>query len=863
MTTPERPPVGAADSRLPQGFVMKCSSPLALSFPRLGVPSLAAVISMMLAAGMAGAVDIDPQKLPPAAARPVDFRQDVYPLLSERCFKCHQGQNPRSGQRLDQRAELLGETNGKPMVQVAQSAKSRLIHLVSGQLDGETMPPGNKPLTAEQVGLLRAWIDQGLKWDDALLPPSSTTASHWAFRPVKRPEVPRVKNAPWVRTPIDAFIAAQQEAAGVSPAAEASPRTLLRRLALDLIGLPPTPDDVDAFVRAGRDRANRDAVVAEWVERLLNSPHHGERWARHWLDLARYADSEGYESDHLRPYAWRYRDWVVQSFNRDRPYNQFLREQLAGDELQPYTDENLIATGFLASARLSSNEEDKARQRNDVLTDIVNATASSLLGLTLNCAQCHNHKFDPFTARDYYRFMGFFVKGQPANLVLQDRDLWAAYEAARPAEYEPARKLQQALLEGARQRLIADARRSLTPEMQQALDTPAEKRTPEQERLAREADLKFQFTPNRIEKAISDDDRKLYDELKKKIEALEKKMPDRPQTFGFYSPASPTKVETLPMKGFYPLPYVPEELIRAKPHLLVAGDVQRPGPEVDVGWPAVFGPTPAGTIEKSPRRALADWITSPANPLTARVWVNRLWHYHFGRGLVQTVSDFGTKGSPPTHPALLDWLAAELVESGWSTKHIHRLIVNSNTYRQSASVGAEQRKLDPDNKLWTRWQPRRLESEALRDALLAVAGELERKLGGAPEAQEKSIRRSLYVQQRRNTRPMFQAMFDGPQGTESCACRHVTTVPLQPLYLLNNEYVLARAKAFAQRVQAKAGSDPRRQVEVCFELTLGRPPDEKEQELARGYLKAHAEPALALVHFCHAVMNLNEFAYIE
>jgi hypothetical protein len=400
--------------------------------------------------------------------------------------------------------------------------------------------------------------------------------------------------------------------------------------------------------------------------------------------------------------------------------------------------------------------------------------------------------------------------------------------------------------------------------MRQVLEIPADKRTPEQEKLAREADLKFQFTPNRIEKAIPEEDRKLYEELKKKLETLEKKMPDKPQTFGFYSPAtSPTKVDTLPMRGFYPLPYEPSELARARPYLLVSGEVHRRGAEVDVGWPARFGAVPKGAVDKTPRLALADWLTSSRNPLTARVWVNRLWHYHFGRGLVVTVSDFGTKGTPPTHPELLDWLASELMRSGWSTKHMHRLIVCSSTYRQSAQHHPGNAKLDPENALWWRWSPRRLEAEAIRDALLAVSGEVDGRVGGPGVPPDNSVRRSVYLQQRRNTRPSQLALFDSPQATESCPKRHVTTVPLQPLYLLNHEFVLNRAKVLARRVQERARDDPALQVQVCFELVLGRPPDATEQKLARQFFASHQAQEPALVNYCHALLNLNEFVYME
>ena len=686
-------------------------------------------------------------------------------------------------------------------------------------------------------------------------------ASHWAYRPVTRPAAPSVKNPAWIRNPLDAFIAARHEAKGLTPAPEASRRVLLRRLSLDLTGLPPTPEEAESFL------ADRSPDAYEkLVERLLASPAYGERWGRHWLDVARWAESEGYESNHLRPYAWRYRDYVVRSFNEDKPFALFVRQQVAGDEMTPYADDNLIATGFLAAGRLSSNEEDKWRQRNDVLVDVTNATASAFLGVTLHCAQCHRHKFDAFSARDYYRFQGFFVKGQPALLVLRAPALTAAYETAKPPEYEALVKEQQTLYEAGRERAVAEGRKKLTPEMLRVLAIPAEKRSAEEERLAREADLKFQLTPNGIEKRIPPESRKRYGELKRKLASMRKGMPQRPQTFGFYSPVtSPTPVETLPLKGFYPLPYEPKELGRARPYLLVGGDVHRRGPAVDVGWPAVFGSVPPGATDRRPRLALADWLSSPRNPLTARVWVNRLWHYHFGRGLVATPGDFGVKGAPPAHPELLDWLASEFVRSGGSTKHLHRLIVCSATYRQASRPHPGNVQIDPDNVLLWRWLPRRLEAEAVRDSLLAVSGELNRSAGGPSATDEKkSLRRGIYLLQKREQPPAVQHLFDGPSAaTESCPKRHVSTVPLQALYLLNNAFTVQRAEALAQRVLARAGAERARQVEAAFLLALGRKPDAAELAAAQRFFAAYGGEKMALAHFCHALMSLNEFIYLE
>jgi hypothetical protein len=822
----------------------------------------------------------DPARLPPASAKKVDFRTDVYPLLAERCFPCHQGADAKSGFRLDIRAEILGETNGTPLAVPGKSESSRLIQLVAGQDKDKVMPPKKADrLTSEQVGLLRAWIDQGLTWDDDLLPPPAAETKHWAFQPIRRPAVPAVQNRDWVRTPVDAFIAAGHEARGLAPAPEASRHALSRRLALDLTGLPPAVGEVEAAL----SDKSPDAYE-RLVERVLASPHYGERWGRHWLDVARWAESEGYEDNRFRPDAWRYRDYVVRAFNDDKPFDQFIRQQVAGDELLPFSDENLIATGFLAAARYSGNEEDKAIQRNDVLVDVTNATASAFLGLTLACAQCHNHKFDPLAQRDYYRFHGFFVQGQLVNLVLKDPELWRQYRAARdaapkPAFFGPAEQLRTTLLDEARAKLRDAAVKKLAPEARAALDTPADRRTAEQQTLAQQAEAGLWFTDAEAEKALSDDDRRLAEALKKKLAPVEKALPQKPQTFGFFAPgSSPTPVDVIPWESTYSLPYEPQTLSKTRPRLLVRGDVLRPGPELDIGWPAVFGPTPPEVGGRRPRTALADWLTAPTNPLTARVWANRVWHYHFGRGLAATPGDFGVKGEPPTHPQLLDYLASELIASGWSTKHLHRLIVRSATYRQAARPDPASAKADPDNLYLTRWQPRRLESEAIRDVVLAVSGELDRTAGGpsVPLAPRKPytddpvdeagtvLCRSLYLRLQRDGLPPMHALFDGPRATESCARRHVSTVALQPLFLLNSPFMVSRAKAFAARVASQAGDDIERQVDMAFRLALGRLPTCEEREAVRPLLtEGEAKAPAKLVRVCHLLLNLNEFIYLD
>jgi hypothetical protein len=631
-----------------------------------------------------------------------------------------------------------------------------------------------------------------------------------------------------------------------------------------LTGLPPTPEETESFVK-NWDSANSAAsaqysVLRSAVNRLLDSPHYGERSARHWLDVARYAESEGYESNHLRLHAWRYRDWVVNAFNRDLPFKDFVRQQLAGDEIVPYADEHLIATGFIAAARLSSNEEDRLRQRNDIHIDIVNTTASAFLGLTLQCAQCHNHKFDPITARDYYRFMGFFVKGQPGNLALRAPKLWAEYDAKKPKGFDEALKERDTLYALAQERKYDEIRNQLSSEQRQALALPREERSPAQDKLARETDLLFQFTAAQFERMLSADEKKRHDAAKKAVAEMEKTMLEKPQTFGFYSPAtSPHPIAVLPMKGFYALPFEPKELNRAKAFLYEAGDVHRPAFAVETGWPSVFGPSNAAS-----RTALADWLTSDKNPLAARVYVNRIWHQHFGRGLVATPNDFGVKGARPTHPELLDYLASELLRTG-STKHIHRLIVMSNTYRQAAAGNDANAKRDPDNHYLWRWSPRRLEAEAIRDAWLAASGELDRAVGGPSVTDDKSRRRSLYLFQKREAPPQMQALFDGPIGmTESCGRRQTTTVALQPLYLLNSGFSVERARALASRVATTAGDDRDRQIAAVYRLTLGRTPNASEIALGRRFFERLAsQPDTALQHYCQAIMNLNEFVYID
>ena len=805
----------------------------------------------------------------PPPARPIDFRTEIHPLLKSRCFQCHAGADCEAGVRLDVQAEILGETTGEPLAIVGKSGESRLIQLVAGLDAQAVMPPKGERLTADEIGLLRAWIDQGLDWDNELLPPLETQSDHWAFQPVVRPDV--VAGTFRVPTnPIDGFIFARLEEQSLAPSPVADRRTFIRRLYLDTLGLPPAPEDVVDFA----SDASPDAYERQ-VDRVLASPHYGERLGRQWLDLARYADSEGYESNHPRPFAYLYRDYVVRAFNADKPYDQFLTQQLAGDEIEPYSDENLIATGFLAQARISSNEEDEWLQRNQTLVEIVNATGQTFLGLTVNCAQCHNHKFDPVTTRDYYRLLGFFIGGQPAPIELRGQ--------GQESEFVHAIKLKQSIFEAARRRRWEASRQQLTPDERTALDAPLASRTRDQELLARRTETRMQPSASEIERHIPESDRKLYDELKKKVAELEKQGAAATQAWAFYSPAtSPHNLHVLPQIGFYPLPFEREELVQFRPYIAIRGDVHNIGPHVEPGWPAVLeqGSGVSGRESGNPksqirnpksRLELSAWLADREHPLTARVWVNRLWQYHFGAGIVASSGDFGVKGEPPSHPELLDWLAAELMETGWSTKRLERLMLTSHAYRQGSAFDPAAAQRDPENRLLWRFRARRLEIEPLRDSMLAVSGELDPRLGGASLKEPDdpaATRRSIYLLQKRGVPPQMQKLFDGPtEMAESCTRRHVSTTALQSLYLLNNPFVLERAEALAAGLRAKRYGDYQALVAAAFERILGREPDADEQQAAEQFLATQAGQddgaADGLTLLCQALLNTNEFGYLE
>ena len=626
--------------------------------------------------------------------------------------------------------------------------------------------------------------------------------------------MPSVKDTAWVRTPIDAFILAKLEAKGWKPAPLAEPRAILRRVYLDVTGLPPTLAEQEAFLRDPSPVA-----LDKLIDDLFARSAYGERFARHWLDLARYADTNAYERDAIKPNVWRYRDYVIRAFNTDKPFDRFIKEQIAGDELPDATEETVIATGFHRLGPWDDEPADAAADRFDQLDDIVSTTSQVFLGLTLACARCHDHKFEPLTMHDYYRMVAVFDPLKRPQNGRTDHDAPAVAGATR-----------QALV--ARDRSIAELRKKN-----------------EAARLL--AGGTFNLTSA-------------------EIDALKKKRPD-------------------PVRGYFLLENSPTP---PTTHILLRGTPGRPGAKVTPGVPYVVAAKqpeflPPDSFTTRRRLSLANWIATPTNPLTARVIVNRVWQWHFGHGLVRTESDFGTHGEEPTHPELLDWLAGWFVENGWSIKKLNRLIMASNTYRQASRIAeaGPQAAEDSENKLLWRYPYRRLEVEAIRDSVLAVSGRLNREAGGpgvflpipkeaieansdpktvwTPSNERATSRRTIYAVLKRSlTNPLLETL-DLCDTARSTARRTTTTVAPQALTLFNGEFVNVQAKYLADRLEAEAGTDEAKQVDLAFRLALCRPPTESEVKMMQRFLIRSGGDRAVREQFCRVLFNLNEFAYPE
>ncbi len=724
----------------------------------------------------------------------VDFVRDIQPLFKAHCLKCHGSEKPKGQLRLDSKPlALKGGVSGKVIVP-GDAKGSRLVELLVAADPDDRMPAKAEPLAPEKIELVRRWIDEGAVWPDSASV-EATIQKHWAYVKPVRTVPPAVKQAAWVRNPIDAFILARLEKEGLAPSPEAPKETLFRRVSLDLTGLPPSPEEVDAFVAEG------DYEKA--VDRLLASPHYGERWARPWLDLARYADTNGFNFDSRRT-MWKYRDWVIDALNRDLPFTQFTIEQIAGDLLPDATLEQRIATGFHRNTL--TNEEggvDKEEARWETLLDRVNTTGAVWLGTTLACAQCHNHKYDPISQREYYRFQAFFETQDEPRIEL----LTPAQQAERKRLRAEVKRDEDALLP-----------REIPGHVRKAIELPFEKRS----------------NTNRND---------LLTWYRSQAPAEFRPVADR--LLGLYAELDKLDVGTALVLQEKPGTEPPSAHVRIK-----GGFVNR-GEKVAAGVPASLHPLPPGAFPN--RLALARWLVDEENPLAARVAVNRYWGEFFGRAIVESPEDFGTQGLPPTNPELLDWLATEFARLGWSPKALHRTIVLSATYRQSSRVTPALLERDAPNRLLARGPRFRMEAEMIRDALLAASGLLSRKIGGpsvfplqadtsgviainkvdtswTPSAGEDRYRRGLYTHWRRTAPFAAFALFDAPSRECCTVSRPRTNTPLQALTGLNDPGFFDAARGLAKRMLAREG-DARARAEYGFRCAVSRRPEPAEVDV--------------------------------
>ena len=714
------------------------------------------------------------------------------------------------------------------------------------------------PLLLAGVTLLAATLSER---DQAFI---GKRANWWAFQKPVRFAVPMTGGS-WARTPVDGFLLETMAEKGLTPSPEAGREQLLRRVTLDLTGLPPTVEEVVGFVT---DRS--PDAYEKVVERLLESPRYGERWAMRWLDVVRYSDTNGYEIDAERANAWRYRDYVIRSFNADKPYDKFVREQLAGDELWPGNAEALIATGFLRAGpeHLVAGNQDEEMNRQEVLTEMTTIVGSAMLGMTVQCARCHNHKFDPIPQSDHYRLQAVFAAtaGKDVSYASEDEKK-AAEEGAKAhkARLEPIEKAIKEIEAPYRKQLHEEKKRGLDAAHLEALGLAKEKRTKEHEALAKEAKEQIDPTWDEVLALVPADLKAKRAELRRQVHALNLEAPaGAPEAYAVVN-----------------LEKAPET------HILKVGDHKNKLDLVPAGLPQVLVPA-AAEFPQGPsgrRTALANWLASRDNPLTARVMVNRIWQFRFGVGLVGTPNDFGVLGARPTNAKLLDWLATEFVERGFSVKSMDRLLVTSAAYRQaSAATDAAKAKLDPENKFYWRMNRRRMEGEAIRDAVLAASGALNLKMGGPsvkppiePEVYDlifseferdnlwplakdptEGFRRSIYLINKRTTRlPMF-ANFDQPDAMTSCAARSVSTHALQALTMINSEFMRVQSRGFAERLRGLCGGRLGCAVERAYRVALGRQVTAVEARMAREFFKSGG----VVEDFALALLNRNEFVYI-
>jgi len=848
-----------------------------------------------------------------SAQQPITFAKDIQPIFQNSCWKCH-GETLQLS-KLDLRtldAALKGGEKGTAIVP-GKAEESRLYRRVAG-LERPAMPMDTK-LTSEQISAIKTWIDEGAHWDAGTEPKaqpvdraalaalenmeiSPEARNYWAFKlPVQAP-LPNVSAQ--LTNPIDRFLERTRQEKGLKAAPRADRQTLVRRAYLDLTGLPPSPAQTAEFLS--------DTNPAAWerlIDKLLASPHYGERWGRHWLDVARYADSDGFEHDYDRPNAWLYRDYVVRSFNEDKRYDIFIKEQIAGDELENRNLDTRIATGFLrAGPRVHFREKDTPERRFDYLDDILATIGRGVLGLTIQCARCHNHKFDPIPQKDYYAMQAAlfgYVETTYPLVAKEEADAYVKRVAEIDAQIKPLREQVSKIEAPYREKLKLEALKKFPENVQRAVLKPENERTPGEALLATQIiDGGLSVNARALTSALTPEDAAKRKVLTDRIAALEKERPkpipeadiatdgdyrftplgDGDEVIGCVKcriqDGDGTFLHTGPGKYEVPASYF---LVRGDPNS--KGSLMKPGfvTVATYGNPRTEMP-PADGHTSGRRRALAEWLASRENPLTARVIVNRVWHHHFGRGIVATLDNFGKMGELPTHPELLDWLSVEFMNRGWSVKQLHRLIMTSDAYQMASSyVDTQNLEKDPQNQYLWRYRTQRLDAEIVRDSILVASGAINLAVGGKPvrpplpETLVKSTiynvwknqedgpevwRRSLYVYRKRGMAyPMFE-VFDMPDPNFSAGRRTVSTVPTQALTLINNDFMLKQAQMFADRIKKEAGDDRIKQIDLAYRIALVRPPDETELALATDLLGTHS-----LVDLTHVLLNLSEFLYMR
>ncbi len=902
----------------------------------------------------------------------IDFDSLVRPILEQHCAVCHGEDLQEGGFRVDSRAALLrGGGSGEPAVLPGNAAESHLIKLISGEISQLRMPRDAEPLSPQTIDVLRRWIETGAEWPGQMESAPALTSDHWSLRPVMRPAVPAV-TSDWPVNPIDAFIVDRLQSSGLTPSPPADRATLIRRMYLDMLGLPPTPAEVDAFVTDDRPDA-----VTQRIEQVLANPAYGERWARHWLDVVRFAESNGFETNHVRDNAYPYRDYVIAALNADKPYDQFIREQLAGDLLGQDA-----GTGFLVGGPYdivkSPDINLTLMQRQDELADMVNTTATTFLGLTVGCARCHNHKFDPILQRDYYALQAVFAGVKHGERPVAAEDAMARRQRLEKARAEvdrlqselgsfglrppvnPRENLESFAAVPARYvRFTSERTNSAEPCIDELeIFGPSDAAgTPQNLGLASHGAIAtasgvyrdgaepihrlehvndgqpgnarswIAKTSNRawvqielptvqdIHRIVWSRDRlgQYTDRLPIDYQIEIAVEPDQWTTIASSTDRIPPDVSDADLRtmlGRHSAEHAAKmcEIYYAyRDQMQLAWELEAPGPPAYVG---TFESPPAThrlyrgdplaprevvppdaltvmgslgldreTVEAERRRALAEWIASPQNPLTARVMVNRIWHYHFGTGLVDTPSDFGAAGTLPSHPTLLDWLASEFVAQGWSLKQMHRLILNSKTYQQASFPRADAIERDAQARLLWRFPPRRLEAEAIRDCVLAVSGELNleptaRRGPGfllfdikketvwhyfpVEEFDANQKRRMVFMTKLRQEQDDVFGALDCPDGNQTMPRRNRSTTPLQALNLFNSPFMQQQAAAFAQGLELEFGADRTAAITQAFRACYARPPTPEEVEDTSALIDEFGWPA-----FCRALLNSNEFLFIQ